>query len=95
MSLSVGDMQSVGTNGWFINTAAADYPAVGDVEEGVVFNNTNSTGTFAVPAEGDVVSLVGYGEDGTEFTGSFVRNTDVVGVVVGVSGGVGTIIGVT
>jgi hypothetical protein len=51
--------------------SCSGYPAVGDVETGVVFGNASEyTGTFDVPAEGDVRSGTGYGEDGTEFTGS-------------------------
>lgn len=43
-------------------------PAVGDVEAGV--NVGVGVGTFTVPAEADVKTGTGYGEDGTEFTGS-------------------------
>lgn len=50
--------------------AAADYPAVGDVELGVVFNGGASTGTFAKPAVGEVKTGIGYGAGGTEFTGT-------------------------
>lgn len=56
--------------------SCSGYPAVGDVETGVVFGNASEyTGTFDVPAEGDVRSGTGYGEDGTEFTGSLTLIT--------------------
>lgn len=48
------------------------FPAVGDVELGVVYGPTDDlTGTLVVPAAGDVESGVGFGAGGTEFTGSF------------------------
>lgn len=51
-----------------IQMAAASYPAVGDVQTGVVYGG--GTGTLDLPAEADVRSGTGYGEDGTEFTGT-------------------------
>ena len=65
----MADMLSVGLHGWWL-TAGATYAAVGDVEEGVD-RGDGSIGTFAVPAEANVRYDIGYGEDGTEFTGSF------------------------
>lgn len=56
-----------------------DYPAVGDVELGVVYNSGGSTGTFAKPAVGEVKTGVGYGAGGTEFTGT--RTHPAVGEV--------------
>jgi len=52
-------------------TAAADYPAVGDVEQGVAFDSGNLVGTFVVPAETNVALGIEYGENG-EFTGQLV-----------------------
>jgi len=54
-----------------------DYPAEGDVEEGVDYAYTEYTGTFVVPAEEDVERDVGYGEDGTEFTGTHPPLQDI------------------
>jgi hypothetical protein len=51
-----------------IQMAAASYPAVGDVQTGVVYGG--GTGTLDLPAEADVRSGTGYGEDGAEFTGT-------------------------
>lgn len=59
--------------GWFGDSssgAACDYPAVGDVQSGVVYNNGDSTGTLVLPAAGNVLSGTGYGASGTEFTGT-------------------------
>lgn len=50
--------------------AAADYPAVADVESGVSFDSGAKTGTFVVPAVGDVESGVTYGA-AAQFTGTF------------------------
>lgn len=49
---------------------SADFPAVGDVESGVSYDDGNLIGTFGVPTEAQVLLSVGYGEDDTEFTGS-------------------------
>ena len=51
--------------------AAADYPAEGDVQDGVSYGSGTYTGTFAAPAVGDVQSGVQYGAAGTEYTGTF------------------------
>ena len=48
-----------------------DYPAVGDVRDGIPFNNANEYGTLELPAEADVKNGVHYGAVGTEFTGSY------------------------
>lgn len=72
------------TNGWITMTgdasdigaldevaaAGCDYPIVGDVESGVVYNNGGSTGALELPIEDDVEFGVGYGDGGTEFTGT-------------------------
>jgi hypothetical protein len=49
----------------------ADYPAVGKVVDGTLFDNGNLEGTFVVPDESKVENGVSYGADGTEFTGTF------------------------
>lgn len=49
-----------------------DYPAVGDVEKDVSFDEGAKIGTFKAPAENQVEKDVGFGEDGTEFTGTLV-----------------------
>ncbi len=57
-----------------VQTAAGgscDYPAVGDVRDGVTFDTGGQTGTLELPAEATVQSGVQYGEDGTEFTGTY------------------------
>jgi len=51
--------------------STANYPtqlAPGNVRDAVVHGST--TGTLELPAEADVELGVGYGEDGTEFTGT-------------------------
>jgi len=50
-----------------------DYPAVGDVQAGVVYHSGASTGTFTEPGVGNVESGVTYGAGGTEFTGTFTE----------------------
>jgi hypothetical protein len=44
------------------------YPSENDVQDGVTFGDIY-TGTLVVPAEADVLTGVGYGANGTEFTG--------------------------
>ena len=51
--------------------AAPDYPAEGDVQDGVSYGSGAYTGTFGVPAVGDVQESVQYGAGGTEYTGTF------------------------
>lgn len=53
-------------------TAAAVYPAAGDVEDGVTYGPTGAdyTGTVTLPAAEDVETGVQYGAGGTEFTGT-------------------------
>lgn len=83
------------------------FPAVGDVEAGVVYGPTdNLTGTLALPAAGDVDLGVGYGASGTEFSGTLkqpaeadVRSgtqygaggTEFTGSLVAGGGGAGTV----
>lgn len=50
---------------------AADYPAVGNVRDGVSYASGTMTGTLTVPAAGDVQSGVQFGAGGTEYTGTF------------------------
>jgi len=52
----------------------ADFPATGDVRDGVIYGETGSaqTGTLELPTEAQVENGVGFGELGTEFTGSLV-----------------------
>lgn len=53
--------------------ALGTYPAVGDVDAGVVYGPTaNLTGTLVQPAAADVRAGTGFGAAGTEFTGSLV-----------------------
>lgn len=54
---------------------SCDYPADGDVRDGVLFDSGNRAGTFVVPAESDVRLDVGYGADGTEFDGTLAVPT--------------------
>lgn len=49
----------------------ADWPAVGDVQNGVAFDNGGRVGTFTEPGVGNVETGVQYGAGGTEFTGTF------------------------
>lgn len=50
------------------------YPAVGDVDSGVIYgpSGTDYTGTLEVPGQPDVLLGVQYGADSTEFTGEAV-----------------------
>ena len=65
--------------------AVCDFPAVGDVEKGVKFDNDAKTGTFKEPGIANVAEGVQYGEDDTEFTGTFARNAITGAIVVGQS----------
>jgi len=49
--------------------APADYPDIGDVEKGVVFDSGAKTGTFKAPIENNVRKPVHYGAGDVEFTG--------------------------
>ena len=51
---------------------SADYPVVGNVRNGIVYNNGGSVGTLALPAPADVKNTIQYGAGGNEFTGSYV-----------------------
>jgi len=71
MAIIKGDMQSIGMSGWFLTEQlVCDFPATGDVEEGVKFDNGSKTGTFVVPAENIVKDTETYG-DNEEFTGTY------------------------
>lgn len=69
-----GDYQSVLSHGLIIDETpgGCDYPAVGDVRDGTTFDSGALVGTLELPDEDDVREGVGYGEDGTEFTGTLV-----------------------
>ena len=53
-----------------------DQPAVGDVRDGTSYD-FGSEGTLELPDVGDVETSVSYGEDGTEFTGTFAAPAEV------------------
>lgn len=56
-----------------IEPGVGGYPAVGDVEAGVIFGGSSEfTGTFGVPAITNVKNGIGYGASGTEFGGTHV-----------------------
>lgn len=76
MAFQYGDFLSITSNGIAYTTAsaAADYPAVGDVESGVSYGSGDYTGTFTVPSAATVTSGTGYGASGTEFTGTFQQS---------------------
>lgn len=61
----------------------SDYPAVGDVEKNVVYDHGAKTGTFKVPAEGEVENAVGYGKDGTEYTGTATYTVNFIKEAIG------------
>jgi hypothetical protein len=48
---------------------ACDYPATTDVRNGVVYNNSGSTGVLVVPTTVQVLDGVGYGANATEYEG--------------------------
>ena len=50
----------------------ADYPVVGNVRSGIVYNDGGSVGTLTLPAPTDVKNTVQYGAGGNELTGSYV-----------------------
>jgi hypothetical protein len=52
-----------------------DYPAVGDVQAGVVYGEGAHTGTFQVPGTANVKYGIGYGAAGTEFSGTYTCST--------------------
>lgn len=84
-SPAIGNGVSAGFFGWTTNAAGnitigamsgppvsgADWPAAGDVQNGVTFDNGARTGTFTEPGVGNVETGVQYGAAGTEFTGTF------------------------
>lgn len=49
---------------------------LGDIEEGVD-RGDGDVGTFSVPDEDEVKTGVGYGKDGTEFTGALIGGTTI------------------
>lgn len=51
---------------------ACDYPGIGDVRNGVSYDNGNLTGNLQLPTESQVLNAVGFGSLGTEFTGNVV-----------------------
>jgi len=51
------------------------YPDAGDVRAGTDYAGEALTGIFAVPAEADVRLGVGYGADGSEYTGAMMAKT--------------------
>ncbi|KKK74077.1 hypothetical protein LCGC14_2887360, partial [marine sediment metagenome] len=65
--------------------AVCDFPALGDVEKGVVFDDGSKTGTFKEPGIANVKEGVEYGANDTEFTGTYARNVVGIGTVVGQS----------
>lgn len=50
---------------------APDFPAEDDVRDGVQYDGTTFTGNLVLPTEPQVEAGVGFGSNGTEFTGSF------------------------
>jgi hypothetical protein len=54
-------------------TVSGTYPAVGDVDQGVLYgpNGNDYTGTLEQPIPADVKLGVQYGAGGTEFTGTY------------------------
>jgi hypothetical protein len=62
---SVGAERTLSTG-----SSSPDYPAEGDVRDGVAYDGGGLTGTLELPAEADVKLGVGYGDGGTEFTGT-------------------------
>ena len=75
---AVGDVEAGVTFGGGALTGTFAVPAVGDVQEAVTYGNAAEfTGTLDVPAVTDVKLGVKYGEDGTEFTGTYEASTTV------------------
>lgn len=50
--------------------AVCDYPAEGNVRDGVSYGDSTFTGTLVLPQESDVLVGITYGSGGTEFTGT-------------------------
>ncbi len=63
--------------------AVCDFPAVGDVEKGVEYDDGNRTGTFKEPGIANVKEGVEYGASDTEFTGTYPQNAVTGATVVG------------
>lgn len=55
-----------------VATAAADYPAEGDVRDGVSYGTGTYAGTLELPAVGDVRDGTEFGAAGTEYEGTLV-----------------------
>ena len=72
--------------------AACDYPAITDVEKGVIYGDSGYTGTFKEPGVANVKLGEQYGAGDTEFTGTYARNTVSGSTIVGQST-VGSVVG--
>ena len=57
--------------GCSIGIETGDFPAVGDVRQGTIFDMGARTGTLDLPSEEDVKLGVQYGAGGTEYTGTY------------------------
>ena len=62
--------------GPFSTGGSADYPAVGTVVLGTVYDFGGKTGTFVVPTTSEVQQGIGYGAGGTQYVGTLVQASD-------------------
>lgn len=60
----------------FTGTETCDYPDEDDVRAGTVYADGDMTGNITFPDEDEVERNVGYGSDGSEFTGTLVPCPD-------------------
>lgn len=67
MAITINDFN---LTGFAFPVVTCDYPGVGDVRLGVVYDDSTLTGTLVLPAVSDVLLGIGYGTGGTEFTGT-------------------------
>jgi hypothetical protein len=73
----VRDGQTYGSANQF--TGSLDLPSVNDVRDGVLYDNSTKEGNLALPSVDDVRLTIGFGTNGTEFTGT-VRVPDEINV---------------
>lgn len=62
---------------WLSYGVVSDHAPTGDVEAGVTYRTATLTGTFTVPAVGDVRLGTGYGDGGVEFIGTYAGGAAV------------------
>lgn len=74
--MAAADLVAITSHGLFTSGGGGtcDYPDEDDVRDGVVYAFGALTGDVVLPSEAEVEEGVGYGANGTEFSGSLVCN---------------------